>query len=126
MEAERPARLLSLDAFRGLTIAGMLVVNSPGNNAAYAPLEHAQWHGCTPTDLVFPFFLFIVGAAVAFALARRKEAGEVPWPQLLRRAAVLFGLGLFLCAIPNWHPETIRILGVLQRIALCYLAVSWV
>ena len=126
MEAERPARLLSLDAFRGLTIAGMLVVNSPGNNAAYAPLEHAQWHGCTPTDLVFPFFLFIVGAAAAFALARRKEAGEVPWPQMLRRAAALFGLGLFLCAIPDWHPETIRILGVLQRIALCYLAVSWI
>jgi len=122
-------RLRSLDVFRGLTIAGMIVVNTPGNESPYAPLEHADWHGCTPTDLVFPFFLFIVGTAIVFALARRKDEGG-PRRELilgiLRRTAVLFGLGLFLNAIPNYHPSSIRLPGVLQRIALCYLAGSLV
>ena len=123
MQAEtQDGRLLSLDWFRGLTIAGMILVNSPGNEHAYAPLEHAEWHGCTPTDLVFPFFLFIVGTAIVFSLARRKESGAASLGPLFKRFAVLFGLGLLLNAIPNWHPASLRILGVLQRIALCYMA----
>jgi predicted acyltransferase len=68
--------LESLDAFRGLTIAGMILVNSPGNDAAYWPLEHAEWNGCTPTDLIFPFFVLIVGVSLAFSLAGRLERGD--------------------------------------------------
>src|SRR3982750_3587342 len=70
------ARMLSLDAFRGMTVAGMILVNNPGTwSAIYSPLEHAPWHGWTPTDLVFPFFLFIVGVSITLALGRRAEAG---------------------------------------------------
>jgi predicted acyltransferase len=113
-----PPRLLSLDAFRGLTIAAMILVNNPGSwNAVYWPLDHAHWHGWTPTDLVFPFFLFMVGMALPFS--RRTTAGAV-----LRRAAVLFGLGLLMAAYPRFDLATVRIPGVLQRIALCYLA-AW-
>lgn len=97
-------RLLSLDAFRGITIAGMILVNNPGSWAsAYPPLLHAKWHGCTPTDLVFPFFLFIVGAAIPLALS--KYAGQ-PQSTLVRktllRAAILFALGVFMAAFPNF------------------------
>ena len=115
-------RLLSLDVFRGLTIAGMIVVNTPGNQAAYTQLDHAEWSGCTMTDLVFPFFLFIAGVSLVFSLSKRLESGRTEGlaAQILRRTAVIFGLGLFLNAIPNYHPSTIRILGVLQRIAICY------
>ena len=109
-------RLRSLDLFRGLTIAGMVVVNNPGDwNAVYWPLLHAEWHGWTPTDLIFPFFLFIVGAAMPLG----RERG---WPTILRRSAVIFALGLFLSGFPFFRPSTWRIPGVLQRIALCYLA----
>ena len=70
-------RLLSLDVFRGITIAGMILVNNPGTwSSIYPPLRHAEWHGCTPTDLIFPFFLFIVGVAIPFALSKRMEKGE--------------------------------------------------
>lgn len=119
---DKNGRLLSLDVFRGLTIAGMIVVNTPGNQLAYAQLDHSEWNGCTLTDLVFPFFLFISGVSLVFSLARRVEKGATQGltAQIFKRTAIIFGLGLFLNAIPNWHPSTIRLLGVLQRIALCY------
>ncbi|MDD5656106.1 MAG: heparan-alpha-glucosaminide N-acetyltransferase domain-containing protein [Elusimicrobia bacterium] len=126
--SEAPSgRLASLDIFRGLTVAGMIVVNSPGNNQAYPALEHAAWNGCTPTDLVFPFFLFIAGTAVAFSLSKRKRVGEPRAAlalQVLKRAAVIYAFGLLLNAIPNYHLSTIRLLGVLPRIALCILGAS--
>jgi predicted acyltransferase len=116
-------RLRSLDIFRGLTIAGMILVNSPGNETAYQPLDHAPWDGLTPTDLVFPFFMFIVGLSLVFSLRRRVQ-GVSPGtllPVVVRRAAILFGLGLLLNGFPYYHLSTIRIPGVLQRIALGYL-----
>ena len=123
-----PLRLESLDVFRGLTIAGMILVSTPGTwNAVYAPLEHADWNGWTPTDLVFPFLLCARGAAVPFALARRRGTPRLR-RHVVRRAAMLFALGLVLNAIETPPPidlATFRILGVLQRIALVYLAVAW-
>lgn len=178
-------RLLSLDVFRGMTIAGMVLVNNPGTwSAIYPPLKHAEWHGATPTDFIFPFFLFIVGIAIPIALGKRIEEGiksDIYW-KILRRAATIFGLGLFAAAFPlldltnsdlpqfaiivmmfslmavcylwlagrsketlivgiftvlflavfyfsgftfnSFNPETLRIPGVLQRIAVCYLIVS--
>jgi predicted acyltransferase len=108
----------ALDLFRGATMAAMVIVNNPGDwNHVYAPLLHAPWSGWTPTDLIFPFFLFIVGVALTFADARR-----LAWSVVLRRAAVLFGLGLFLAGFPRFHVVTWRIPGVLQRISVCYLA----
>ena len=123
-----PRRLLALDVFRGLTVAGMVLVNNPGSwRYVYAPLQHADWHGWTPTDLVFPFFLFIVGTAIPFALGPRAERGE-PRDRLalraVRRAAVIFALGLLLHALPYFELSTLRIPGVLQRIAVCYLAAA--
>ena len=112
-----PLRLLSLDAFRGLTIAAMVLVNNPGTWAAvYAPLKHAEWHGLTPTDVIFPFFLFIVGVAIPLSQPR---PGRV-----LRRAAVIFALGIVLNGLPGFDWASIRIPGVLQRIALCYLVAA--
>lgn len=109
-------RFRSLDVFRGLTVAAMVIVNNPGDwNAVYWPLLHAEWHGWTPTDLIFPFFLFIVG--VAMPLGRERS-----WPTILRRSAVIFALGLFVSGFPFFRVATWRIPGVLQRIALCYLA----
>jgi predicted acyltransferase len=123
------SRLLSLDAFRGITIAGMLLVNNPGTWAAiYPPLKHAEWHGWTPTDLIFPFFLFIVGVALTFSFAGRAGRGAERGTLLrgaLRRAAILFLLGLLLHAFPNYLDlSQLRIPGVLQRIALAYIAAS--
>src|SRR5690606_8249827 len=120
-------RLLSLDVFRGITIAGMLLVNNPGSwSAIYPPLRHAQWHGWTPTDLIFPFFLFIVGVALTFSFAARAQRGDTRGAlmlNVLRRSAILFGLGLLLHGFPNYLDlSTLRIPGVLQRIALAYLA----
>jgi predicted acyltransferase len=123
----RPARLLSLDVFRGATIAGMLLVNNPGDwSNVYAPLLHAPWHGWTPTDLIFPFFLFIVGVSMAYSFAAQRERGEARASILARaskRAAMLFALGLVLHAYPWWSADlsTLRIPGVLQRIALVFL-----
>lgn len=118
-------RLLSLDVFRGLTVMGMVVVNNPGDwGHIYAPLEHAAWHGCTPTDLVFPFFLFIVGVSLGYALAGVKQRAEPPGPALARvarRAAVLFGLGLLVSLYPQFDFSVVRIMGVLQRIGLVFL-----
>ena len=115
--------------FRGLTIAAMILVSTPGTwNAVYPSLEHAAWNGWTPTDLVFPFLLFAMGAAVPFALRRRRSAPRRVRHHVIRRAAILFALGLLLNAIETPPPiefATFRIPGVLQRIALVYLAVSF-
>lgn len=124
-----PTRLVSLDAFRGLTIAGMLLVNNPGSwSAIHPPLQHAAWHGWTPTDLIFPFFLFIVGVAMTFSFAARAARGDDRRTLMVnaaRRAAVLFGLGLLLHGFPNYLDlSDLRIPGVLQRIALAYLLAS--
>lgn len=134
-------RYYSLDVFRGATVALMILVNNPGSWLhIYSPLSHAAWHGLTPTDLVFPFFLFAVGNAMAFVMPRLAAAGDgVFWKKILRRTLLIFCIGLFL----NWWPFArwqddqllfsgwtwttgsgqvmgVRILGVLQRIALCY------
>jgi predicted acyltransferase len=121
-------RLVSLDVFRGLTVAGMVLVNNPGTwRAVYAPLRHADWHGWTPTDLIFPFFLFIVGVAIPLALGRRLADGEPSGRivlRIVRRSAIIFALGLVLHTVSNPDPATIRIPGVLQRIAVCYLVAA--
>jgi predicted acyltransferase len=112
----------------------MILVNNPGTwSAIYPPLKHAEWHGCTPTDLIFPFFLFIVGVAIPFALGKRMEKGEDHGKiilQIIRRSAILFLLGLILASFPfgllghNFDLSTIRIPGVLQRIAVVYLVAA--
>jgi predicted acyltransferase len=116
-------RVLSLDVFRGITIAAMILVNNPGSwDHVYAPLLHAEWHGWTPTDLIFPFFLFIVGVSMSLAFASGEKA---PGPKkIVSRSVVLFGLGLFMAAYPRFDIAHVRIPGVLQRIAVCYLAAS--
>ena len=131
-------RLVSLDVFRGATIVAMILVNNPGTwSAIYPPLRHASWHGWTITDLIFPFFLFIVGVAIVLAFEKRLARG-VPRIDLINRtgsrAAILFGFGLLMAAYPIFTviPEfglrpqlaNLRIMGVLQRIALCYFAAS--
>src|SRR5689334_12870470 len=104
-------RLRSLDVFRGITIAGMMIVNSPGNGTAYAPLEHAEWNGWTPTDLVFPFFVFILGVSLVFSFNKRQQTGQSDkelFSQIARRTAIIFGLGLFLNGFPYYHWEGLR------------------
>ncbi len=122
--APSPSRLVSLDAFRGATIALMVMVNTPGDGRhAYGPLNHAQWDGWTITDVVFPSFLWIVGLAMTLSLAKRVAAGAPRlqlYLQVLRRAAILYGLGLVLYGFPGYNLHTLRLLGVLQRIAICY------
>jgi predicted acyltransferase len=138
-------RYYSLDVFRGATVCLMILVNNPGSwSNIYSPLAHAPWHGITPTDLVFPFFLFAVGNAMAFVMPRLEAAGAATfWKKVLKRSLLIFAIGLFL----NWWPFArwvdgelvatgwtytnaegqlagVRILGVLQRIALCYLFAS--
>jgi predicted acyltransferase len=126
--AEKSARLSSLDAFRGLTIAAMILANNPGSwDHVYWPLRHAAWHGWTPTDLIFPFFLFIVGVAIPLSLGRRKDEGIRAVgliAKIVSRAVIIFGLGLFLNLVPKFDFATLRIPGVLQRIAICYLMAS--
>ncbi|WP_461116733.1 acyltransferase family protein [Spirosoma jeollabukense] len=118
------SRLLSLDFFRGITVAAMVLVNNPGDwGHIYAPLEHAPWNGWTPTDLIFPFFLFIVGVSITFALGT-KGGGQRVIGKIVRRSATLFLLGFFLNFFPKFDIITVRIPGVLQRIALVYLACS--
>jgi predicted acyltransferase len=137
-------RLLSLDVFRGATVAGMLLVNNPGSwGAIYPPFAHAEWHGWTPTDLIFPFFLFIVGVTTHLSLGTRAERGEPLGPlrrQIIRRGLLIFAIGLALNAFPFfwwgaipgtpdpsfwdrvvYRVEHLRVLGVLQRIGLAYL-----
>ena len=138
-------RYYSLDVFRGATVALMILVNNPGTwSHIYNPLEHAPWHGLTPTDLVFPFFLFAVGNAMAFVMPRLEAAGDRTfWKKIIKRSLLIFAIGLFL----NWWPFVrwqndeltantwtwvnsqgklvgVRIFGVLQRIALCYFFAS--
>ena len=120
-------RLQSLDVFRGGTIAAMILVNNPGSAAAYGPLQHAEWHGWTFTDLVFPFFLWIVGVAITFSLSKRVTRGDSRSTLLMhaaRRAVVIFAVGLLLNLIPKFDFGTVRIPGVLQRIAICYLCAA--
>ncbi|MGE5682804.1 MAG: acyltransferase family protein [Bacillota bacterium] len=127
---EKTERLLSLDVFRGLTIAGMILVNNPGSGqSVYPALRHAKWHGVTPTDLIFPFFLFIVGITTTISLSKRKERGDDQKKlimQIIKRAAILFLLGLIMASFPfyNYDFSHIRIPGVLQRIGVVYLISS--
>ncbi len=118
-------RLRSLDVFRGITVLSMILVNNPGNwGKIYAPLKHAEWHGCTPTDLVFPFFLFIVGVSIAYALSGAKQRPEQHTAtifRIIRRGLTLFALGLFLALFPKFDFETVRIPGVLARIGVVFI-----
>jgi predicted acyltransferase len=137
-------RLLSLDVFRGLTIAGMLLVNDPGTwSAIFPPLEHAEWHGWTPTDLIFPFFLFIVGITTHLSLSARRARGDddsAIVKQILRRGIIIYLLGFAMALFPfyQWgtidtmpnasawdrivyRMEHVRILGVLARIGIVYI-----
>jgi predicted acyltransferase len=117
-------RLLSLDVFRGMTIAAMVLVNNPGNgNAVYSQLDHAEWNGWTPTDMIFPFFVFILGVAIPIALGKRVENGDVDgqlYFKIFKRTLIIFGLGLSIALFPKFDFEHLRIMGVLQRLALCY------
>ena len=129
-------RFYSLDVFRGATVALMILVNNPGSwTHSYAPFKHAAWHGCTPTDLVFPFFLFAVGNAMAFVMPRLQQNGDAEfWKKVMKRTFLIFLIGLLL----NWSPfvkwsgdelvwkpfDALRIFGVLQRIAVCYFFAS--
>lgn len=118
------SRLVSLDAFRGLTIAGMILVNNPGSWAwIHPPLRHAEWHGWTPTDLIFPFFLFIVGVAMPFSFRRRITEGAATGDlmrHVARRSLILIAIGIAMRAIPDFDFATMRYYGVLQRIGLVY------
>jgi predicted acyltransferase len=118
-------RLLSLDVFRGLTVAGMILVTDPGTySAVYKPLLHAQWENPTATDMIFPSFLVIVGIAIALSFASRLQRGSTRAELLrhvLQRSVIIFLLGLILNGFPDYNLHTLRIPGVLQRIAICYL-----
>ena len=100
----KPERLLSLDVMRGMTIAAMILVNNPAVwGKAYAPLQHAFWHGMTPTDLIYPFFVFIMGVSAFFSLSKRYEgADRKAFSRILRRSAVIFGVGIR--PIKSWSP----------------------
>ena len=129
----KPQRLLSLDFFRGITVAAMILVNNPGSwGNIYPPLAHAPWHGATPTDLIFPFFLFIVGVSIAYAMGSKKEDQSTHAKTIskaLRRAFTLFLLGFILAIFPRNFSDfdlieslkTVRIPGVLQRISVVFL-----
>ena len=124
----RPARLLSLDLLRGLTIAFMILVNNNGDGArAYWALKHADWNGFTPTDLVFPTFLFLVGISTVLSTASRLAQGATRrslFLHTLRRTIILFLLGLLVNSFPQFHLNTLRVYGVLPRIAICYFVVA--
>lgn len=123
----RVQRLLSLDVLRGITIAFMIMVNNNGGSGSWGFMNHAAWNGLTPTDLVFPTFVFVVGASIAFAfdarLARGATRAELAW-HTLRRAGILFVLGIVVNGFPLFELTHLRIYGVLQRIAVCYLVVA--
>jgi predicted acyltransferase len=128
-------RLLSLDAFRGATIAGMVLVNNPGTwSDVYPQLRHSAWNGWTFTDWIFPFFLFIVGVAMTFSFGKRSGEGKSTSGLILhvvRRSIIIFALGLFVNGFPFWLDpnfslSNLRIPGVLQRIAICYAVVSFI
>lgn len=120
-------RLTTLDVFRGITIALMIIVNDPGGDVYYSFLQHATWNGLTFADVVFPFFIFIVGAAIPFSFARRIDQGTSKkklFVVVVRRTFILFALGLLINLFPTFDLATFRIMGVLQRIALCYFFAS--
>ena len=132
LELNRNQRYLALDILRGMTVALMILVNNPGSwSHIYAPFRHAAWHGFTPTDLVFPAFLFVIGNAMSFSLRKYESGSEKIFLQkVLKRSALIFFIGLFMSAFPFVYREAgelvfkdlskMRIMGVLQRIALCY------
>ena len=128
MTASRASRLVSLDAFRGLTIAFMVLVNTPGDGEhVYAPLRHAKWHGWTPTDAVFPSFMWIAGLAMTLSFGRRLASGAMRsdlMRQTFRRSLILYALGLLIYAYPAFDLPTLRLMGVLQRIAICTCAAA--
>lgn len=120
-------RLTSLDVFRGITVALMILVNNPGGAAYYSFLQHATWNGLTFADIVFPFFIFTLGAAIPYAFERRFDQGtsrKKLFVHVARRAIILFALGLLINGFPTFDLATIRIMGALQRIALCYFFAS--
>ena len=122
--ATATTRMMSLDVLRGITIAFMIMVNNNGGHAWW-PFEHADWNGWTPTDMVFPTFLFVVGVTIVFSTESRLKRGDAEGTlvaHIFRRFAILFALGLFLALFPLFHWSQLRVWGVLQRIALCYLA----
>jgi predicted acyltransferase len=122
----KPDRIQSVDFLRGLTVAGMILVNDPGSwEYIYSPLKHAEWNGCTPTDLIFPFFLFIVGISITYALKSVKSNPQQAYGKLAKRTALLFLFGFFLNLFPEFDFSTVRILGVLQRISLVFLISAW-
>src|SRR5450432_680115 len=121
---ETKVRLRSLDFFRGLTVAGMILVNNPGDwSHIYAPLEHSKWNGCTPTDLVFPFFLFIVGVSIVFAMSAKKmdpANHRAIILKALRRSITIYIIFLLLILIPKFDFKHLILLGVLPRIAIVF------
>lgn len=123
----KPGRLLSLDLLRGLTIGFMILVNNNGSHAAYSQLQHSAWNGFTATDLVFPTFLFLVGISTVYSTESRLVRGDsrqsLFW-HTVRRAVILFLLGLLVNSFPHFHWHTLRVYGVLPRIAICYLVVA--
>jgi predicted acyltransferase len=125
---QKPDRLTSLDVFRGATIAAMILVNNPGDEAhTFGPLLHADWNGWTFTDCIFPSFLWMVGLAMTLSFARRVERGDNRaklFLHVVRRAVILYLIGIFLGLAPEFHFATVRVVGVLQRIGICYLAAS--
>jgi predicted acyltransferase len=124
------SRLISLDAMRGFTIAAMILVNYPGSwKFIYRPLEHAEWNGLTPTDLVFPFFLFIVGVSITLSFTKILEKGtpkKEVYKKIIFRALKIFAVGIFLSLIPHFDFFNIRIAGVLQRISIVFLVCSFI
>src|SRR5579864_242035 len=126
--AEKKPRLRSLDFFRGLTVAGMILVNNPGDwGHIYAPLEHSVWNGCTPTDLVFPFFIFIVGVFIVYAMGSRKTDRDMHGALILRaarRSVTIYALFVILNLIQDFDFQHLRILGVLPRIAIVFFICS--
>jgi predicted acyltransferase len=130
---ESGGRLISLDAFRGITIAAMILVNFPGNgDNVYAPLKHTHWNGITPTDLIAPFFLFIVGVAIAFAYTKRLDAGMSPskmYTKLMGRSLKIFAVGMLLNILglfPDFSFADIRYTGTLHRIAIVFLVCGFI
>jgi predicted acyltransferase len=121
-------RLVSLDLFRGLTVAAMILVNNPGSwSHVYPPLEHAEWNGWTPTDLIFPFFLFIVGVAITLSIGAKVERGAGRRSLIagaMKRALKIYAIGFFLASFPFFHLSRVRIPGVLARIAVCFLCAT--
>ncbi len=127
---QKTQRYLALDVLRGMTIAFMILVNTPGSwQFIYPPLKHATWHGCTPTDLVFPFFLFVVGVSMFFSFAKyENRLTQDSLVRIHRRFVLIFAIGLFINSYPQWITDfsELRIMGVLQRIAVAYLLASFI